>query len=207
MTSKRCGAKTRSGSTCQNWGMENGRCRLHGGKSIPPGADHHSFKHGMYSKALPQDRLQALHARADDPDLISNRETLALIDWRIEELTEMLAQGGLPDYNQLHGVWTRITTAQAQGDREAAGAAMRELGQLIERGNTVALAWEDIQRSSEIRSKIADRERRRVRDAHLVMTHQELAVAIARIHNHYLSHIEDPDVLRKIESAPFPVAG
>ena len=40
---KRCGAKTRSGTPCQNWGMENGRCRMHGGKSTGP------IVHGRYS--------------------------------------------------------------------------------------------------------------------------------------------------------------
>ncbi len=28
-----CGAKTRNGVPCQNWGMTNGRCRMHGGES------------------------------------------------------------------------------------------------------------------------------------------------------------------------------
>lgn len=29
----RCGAKCRSGQSCQNPSMKNGRCRMHGGKS------------------------------------------------------------------------------------------------------------------------------------------------------------------------------
>ena len=29
----RCGAKCRSGKSCQNPSMKNGRCRMHGGKS------------------------------------------------------------------------------------------------------------------------------------------------------------------------------
>jgi hypothetical protein len=32
----RCGAKTRRGTKCQCPAMENGRCRLHGGKSTGP---------------------------------------------------------------------------------------------------------------------------------------------------------------------------
>lgn len=32
----RCGAKTRAGHTCRQPAMANGRCRLHGGKSIGP---------------------------------------------------------------------------------------------------------------------------------------------------------------------------
>lgn len=32
----RCGARTRRGSPCQQAGMANGRCRMHGGKSTGP---------------------------------------------------------------------------------------------------------------------------------------------------------------------------
>ncbi len=48
--SKRCGARTRQGGSCQSPAMLNGRCRMHGGKS--PGAplgNRHAFKHGFYS--------------------------------------------------------------------------------------------------------------------------------------------------------------
>ena len=41
---KRCGAKTRSGTPCQSWGLANGRCRMHGGTS--PGRP---IIHGRYS--------------------------------------------------------------------------------------------------------------------------------------------------------------
>ena len=36
MKAPRCGAKTRKGTPCQAPAMENGRCRLHGGKSTGP---------------------------------------------------------------------------------------------------------------------------------------------------------------------------
>lgn len=32
----RCGAKTRQGGSCRQPAMQNGRCRLHGGKSTGP---------------------------------------------------------------------------------------------------------------------------------------------------------------------------
>ncbi len=51
-----CGAKTRSGIPCQNWGMANGRCGLHGGKSTgaktPEGLERirkANWKHGERS--------------------------------------------------------------------------------------------------------------------------------------------------------------
>ena len=48
--STRCGARTRGGGPCQSPAMQNGRCRMHGGKS--PGApkgNRNAWKHGRYS--------------------------------------------------------------------------------------------------------------------------------------------------------------
>ena len=46
-----CGAKTRSGETCKNGAMANGRCRMHGGKT--PKTNQNAVKPGsLYSKHL-----------------------------------------------------------------------------------------------------------------------------------------------------------
>lgn len=54
---RKCGARTRAGTPCQQPGMKNGRCRLHGGKSTgprtPEGLERSrkaNWKHGMYSQ-------------------------------------------------------------------------------------------------------------------------------------------------------------
>ncbi|MFN5723305.1 MAG: HGGxSTG domain-containing protein [Betaproteobacteria bacterium] len=49
----RCGAKTRSGTTCRNPAMSNGRCRMHGGRST--GAP---IKHGHRTKAAAEQRRE-----------------------------------------------------------------------------------------------------------------------------------------------------
>lgn len=43
-----CGAKTNSGAPCKTPPMPNGRCRMHGGKSLS-GPDSPTFRHGRYS--------------------------------------------------------------------------------------------------------------------------------------------------------------
>lgn len=79
MSDKRCGAKTRSGGTCNQRPMANGRCWLHGGKT-PTGLESPHFKHGRYSKHLPS-KLAALYAdTAHDPELLSVRQDIRLID-------------------------------------------------------------------------------------------------------------------------------
>lgn len=48
---KFCGARTRSGGSCKQPAMKNGRCRLHGGKS-KSGKEHGRYKHGMRTKEM-----------------------------------------------------------------------------------------------------------------------------------------------------------
>ena len=70
---KRCGAKTRSGKTCKNWAMPNGRCRMHGGKSTgaPPEKmkkNSNARKHGLFAKYLPKETLEIVNDIGDmDP--------------------------------------------------------------------------------------------------------------------------------------------
>jgi len=50
-----CGAKTRSGGTCRQPAMKNGRCRLHGGKS-KAGPEHGRYSHGERTKEAIEER-------------------------------------------------------------------------------------------------------------------------------------------------------
>lgn len=64
-----CGAKTRAGGNCRQPAMKNGRCRLHGGKSLS-GAAHGRYRHGMRTK-------EAMDMRREFAELL--RETRNLI--------------------------------------------------------------------------------------------------------------------------------
>ena len=52
-----CGAKTRTGGRCKQPAMKNGRCRLHGGKSLS-GKQHGRYKHGRYTREAIEERRQ-----------------------------------------------------------------------------------------------------------------------------------------------------
>ncbi|MBC7949080.1 MAG: hypothetical protein H7Y42_14435 [Chitinophagaceae bacterium] len=52
-----CGARTRSGGTCRQPAMKNGRCRLHGGKS-KAGREHGRYTHGEWTKEAIEERRQ-----------------------------------------------------------------------------------------------------------------------------------------------------
>jgi hypothetical protein len=61
LTSRRCGAKTRSGKPCRSPAVhDNKRCRMHGGApgSGAPRGNQNARKHGLYTKAAIEERRQ-----------------------------------------------------------------------------------------------------------------------------------------------------
>src|SRR5262249_51325510 len=85
-----CGARgKRSGKPCQRAPMANGRCPIHGGKT-PVGVAASRFKHGRYSKHLPQGLRNKYKAALSDPRLTSLKDELAIQVTRLNQLFEAL---------------------------------------------------------------------------------------------------------------------
>lgn len=72
----KCGAKTRNGTPCKRRPRENGRCALHGGKSLK-GIDHPNYKHGLYVEYANADIREKIERFKDaDPfDLVEDLAT------------------------------------------------------------------------------------------------------------------------------------
>jgi len=75
-----CGAKTRSGGTCKTPAMENGRCRMHGGKSLK-GAESATYRHGFYSKYASESLKSILDElqEQDSEDLMNPENEIRLM--------------------------------------------------------------------------------------------------------------------------------
>jgi hypothetical protein len=54
----RCGARTRSGATCQCPAMPNGKCRIHGGLSpgAPRGTANGNYRDGLWTREAVEER-------------------------------------------------------------------------------------------------------------------------------------------------------
>ena len=76
--------------------MPNGVCRVHGGQSRA-GFEHPSLKHGRYSKHLPTKAMAEFQQALHDPELLSLRNDIALVDVRLNELVAGLSGDTLPD--------------------------------------------------------------------------------------------------------------
>lgn len=119
-----CGAKSkRTGKPCTNQPMANGRCRLHGGKSLPPGPLNPNFIHGRYSKYLPESIRARVEEAAADPHLLSIRRQIEIVDVRFTMLLERLHSG------ESGSLWARLLFHKA-GFQSAQAEIQRLKGRL-----------------------------------------------------------------------------
>lgn len=193
-----CGATTRSGKPCQARPMANGRCRMHGGKSLA-GPASPAFKTGRYSKYLPA-RLTERYAEAvNDPELLALREDVALIDARLADLLRRVDSGESGQlWKDVRQAYQSFIKARRRGDDEAAAAAFDELGELIERGASDHAAWSEIAALLEQRRRLVESERRRLVEMQQVITAEQAMVLIAAVVDVVRKHVSDRHILSAI---------
>lgn len=109
---KKCGAKTRAGGKCGNLPMSNGRCYLHGGKSLK-GLASPSLVTGRHSKYLKGGVLDRYQEALTDKDLLALKDDIALIDARIGELLGAIGDGktNLEAFTQIQDSYGAIIEA------------------------------------------------------------------------------------------------
>lgn len=71
--------------------MANGKCRMHGGKALS-GVASATYKGAGRSRVVPARWADAYQGAVDDPDLLSLRHDIAMVDAQIEELEARLPE-------------------------------------------------------------------------------------------------------------------
>lgn len=164
-----CGAKTRDGDPCKAPAMANGRCRMHGGKSLG-GITSPTFKTGRYSKYIPSRLLERYHEAESDPDLLSLRAEIALTDGRLADLLQRV------DTGEAKSLWEQAREANQEIQKavsdENYGRLMimaQQLDYLIGSGLSDYEAWAEIHTLLDQRRKLAESERKRLIEAEQVV--------------------------------------
>ncbi|MGM0710305.1 HGGxSTG domain-containing protein [Brevibacillus parabrevis] len=101
MEKKLCGAKTRNSGQCKKAALENGRCRLHGGKSTGPKdrtkleGNKNALKHGLY-ETIWEDTLteeeRELFAQVSTEPTAQVENGFKLSDIRIRRMMQRIKQ-------------------------------------------------------------------------------------------------------------------
>ena len=89
----KCNAKLRKSNPpryCARYPMPNGRCHLHGGKSLK-GPASATYQGKGFSKYFPSKKLGEIFARSfEDPELTRLRKDLAIAETRLVELIHLI---------------------------------------------------------------------------------------------------------------------
>lgn len=199
-----CGANLREkpGETCESpVVMENGRCRIHGGKSPPPGPEHHSYRTGLYSKAVParlRDRLEQL---LTDPEVMSHRRDAALLAARAEELLEQLDTGEAgAAWKRARDLYEQVQAQLRDGDHEGAKVSMDRLGRQLREGAAEHEKWRELRELLDGRRAHVVAEHKRQLDLNQHVTVEQMLVMMYRVVNLVKQLVPDPAVHRALAS-------
>ena len=162
MPKKECGAKTRSGGRCRAPAMPNGRCRIHGGKSLA-GPAAANFKTGRYSKYLPAHLKDRYEAATSDPDLLVLRDEIGLIDARVGELMGRISTGeNAVTWAILKDRFDELKKSIRAGDTAKTIASLNAVEVVVNTAIGDYLVWGEIQNGLEQRRKLVESERKRL---------------------------------------------
>lgn len=196
--SNNCGAKTRSGEPCENASMLNGRCRIHGGKSLK-GIASPKFVNGRHSKYMPQHLLPRYLEALNDPELLNLQSDIALVESRLTELLQVIPN------NESSGLWTEVKSnlkILGQGlkanNQSLATQALDTLTQLTQEGTQEWRTWNEIDKLLSTKRKLIESERSRLQQMNQYITTEQAMIFAAAVTDAVKRNVKDRDTLTAI---------
>lgn len=171
-----CGAQLRKrpGVFCQvNRGLyPNGRCRLHGGKTLN-GMANPSFKDGAHSRYMLPLRMRDNYETAlADPALLDLKPEIAAVHARIQDLIARVDSGESGHlWRLLQAAYDQLRTA-TDGDEQV--AAIAEIGRLITRGAADYAAWSEAMKEIDRKQRLVESTRKRALELHQMISLEQL---------------------------------
>lgn len=174
-------------------------CRFHGGKSLE-GIAHPRYKGKGYSKVLPAGLKRKYAEALADPELLSARTEVALLQVRISELAKRLHSGESGTlWAQFKEGFAEFKAAMSAGDKDRIGATLTRLGGLISRGADDEAAWHELAAAIEDKTRIAAREWRRLADLKQLITVERAMVLLTTFAESVRFHVQDTRTLTLIQ--------
>ena len=180
---KQCGAKSKqTGQPCKLAPIKGRtRCKFHGGKTLS-GVAHVDFKKGRYSKVLPMGLVERFEAAKDDPEHLSHSPEIRLIDSRLESLLKKLdatnPQVALEAIQRAWSVYEGSFISTIAAHRPSPTECLKAVEKAIKEspGDGVGI-WSEVMETVEQRSKILERETKRLAsDVHMLDAGQLLGI-------------------------------
>lgn len=194
-----CGAKCRDGRRCPARPVVGAkRCRMHGGRT-PSGIASPNWQGKGYSKDLPAHLAEWFQEAINDPDLISSRQEIALLYARTKELISRLNTGESGAWlADLREAAADYRSALESEDGETASSALNSLLSLVEQGGKYETAWKELIETADKKTKVAEREVKRLVAQEQVMTADRAGVLIGALISAVRAEVKDQDTLTRL---------
>jgi len=193
-----CGAERNDGFLCTASAMRNGKCRKHGGRAgAGPATPYRPMS--RHSKRIPKRMRDGYEASLRDPELLSARADIALMDARIGELTSRLSNKDNADrWKMLKANWDAFLYALTVGDDAEQKRCLQMNGKLINGAMKYEALWDSLYQAIERRSSIAQREQKRVIEMREVLSLEQGVAFVNALTKIVMRHVVDPAIRRRI---------
>lgn len=163
------------------------------------GAAHPGYKHGRYSRNLP-DRLQGHFLDyLTDPNKLALDSEIALLQTRITELiTKLDVEGSAQAWAKAKQVKNDMLFANRRRDAMAFSEKLQELSNLLDKGVEDFQSWEQIGHFIDRLRKVQEAEVKRIQAAQETMSHQEAMAFLTAIAGILRREIKDPQTLTRL---------
>jgi hypothetical protein len=176
--------------------MQNGRCRIHGGKSLG-GMASPTLVTGRHSKYLPARMLSRYQEALSDSELLALRDEISLIDAR---LTDVL---GRVDTGESGRIWSALQKAWRDYRRAKPAdklTAEMAVADLISDGVSDAEAWAEVREIIDQRARLVANERQRLVQLQQMVTVEQAMMLLAAVADTVRRHVSDRDALAAISA-------
>lgn len=186
------------------------RCRKHGGASLV-GPSHPNFTTGRHSKVLKGGLAQVYETSLSDPNLVSVRDELALVDMRVSQLLEAIGETG--NAKLLKEIRAKFDVFKAAGKKKGPNSAIEGLGaleqvdRLIDDALTAAATWDELRDTLDLRRKLSETETRRMRDLHQLIDVKTAIAMMTLLVNEVKKRVTDREVLAALSTQFVRLAG
>lgn len=197
-----CKAKSkRSGEQCRRPAMRGREvCHTHGGKT-PAGIASPHFKTGRWSKHLPE-RLTARYAESEhDPELMSLRQDIRLIDVLLQDdMTRLEAGESAETWEMMRKAVDKLETGIAAQDYGRIHEGLQVMRDVVDKRILHYATEAEIRSKLEQRRKLVETESKMTLAGEQAITIEKAMLFVGAIGGILKTRIHDPNILASIQT-------
>lgn len=183
---------------CPTRPMVNGRCRMHGGKSLG-GLASPTLITGRYSKHLPTRLLSGYQEAIADPDLLALRDDIGLLDTRVAQVVSALDTGeSRESWSLLSSLWTELETGWKDMPPDDMERTIERVGKIMRDGLSAGYVWSEIRGLLKERADLVANERKRLVELQQYVTSERALLFVQAVMASVKQHVGDRTALAAI---------